>query len=54
MERCENEVNKITYGDIDARELETMFATMFKIRENLQAGLDASSTDAGSVVRIAG
>lgn len=52
MEQCEKEVNKITYGDIDADELEAMFATMFKIRKNLQAGLEAS--DNPEAVRIAG
>ncbi len=54
MGRCEKEVNKITYGDISAAELDAMFATMFKIRENLQAGLDANSSDDTPTVRIAG
>ncbi|MCX7568093.1 MarR family transcriptional regulator [Sulfitobacter sp. F26169L] len=41
MSRCEKEVNKITYGDIDPADLDKMFETMFQIRENLQAGLEA-------------
>ncbi|MGB1215655.1 MAG: MarR family winged helix-turn-helix transcriptional regulator [Pikeienuella sp.] len=40
MGRCEQKVNKITYGDIDPAELDAMFATMFKIRDNLRAGLE--------------
>lgn len=54
MGRCEKEVNKITYGDIGPDELEAMFATMFKIRNNLQAGLEASSGVDGPTMRIAG
>lgn len=54
MRRCEKEVNKITYGDIGADELEAMFATMFRIRENLQAGLEAGESGEGSAMRIAG
>ena len=54
MGRCEKAVNKITYGDIGAEELEAMFATMFKIRDNLQAGLDASGDDDRETPRRAG
>lgn len=54
MGRCEKEVIKITYGDIDPAELEAMFATMFKIRANLQAGLEATDTVDPEVVRAAG
>lgn len=42
MERCEIDVNKITYGDISDAELDAMFTTIFKIRDNLQAGLESS------------
>lgn len=45
MARCEKDVNKITYGNIDAAELDTMFTTMFKIRENLRAGLEDPGAD---------
>ncbi len=40
MRRCEKLVNDITYSGIDEAELDAMFATMFKIRENLRAGLE--------------
>lgn len=54
MQRCEKEVNKITYGDIDEAELEAMFTTIFKIRNNLQAGLAASDAGELDMIRFAG
>ncbi|EKE43233.1 transcriptional regulator, MarR family [Oceaniovalibus guishaninsula JLT2003] len=45
MARCEREINRITYGDIDEGELDAMFATLFRIRENLRAALDAGGAD---------
>lgn len=49
MGRCEKEVNKITYGGVSAEELEAMFATMFKIRDNLSAALEDNTVDLESM-----
>ena len=54
MRKCEKKVNKISFGDVGAEELEAMFATMFKIRKNLSDALENGGTETPQKIRIVG